>query len=408
MMIARLRAWLALPMRFHAYGSLGILFLCAHVISLQIMDRAGFASGELARDVMERWGAPVQQAAPSVRYVESGSVFNTLHPLALERQRVSLDADMSYRKRGLVYFSGFDFRFRGEYAIANPEPHSIDAVFVFPVQVADQAMLSDLRFTVNEQAESLPFDRTARRLTWTGRVAPGEQVRFAISFAGRGLDSFAYQLDPELPVRDFALDIAIRGGENFDYPQGAYPATAVQTGDDGTRLHWEFPSVKAGFATGVILPSERSFDQILQRMIRRAWAPFLLLLAALWALAIHRERPLTMTETYFGSAVQAFFYVLAAYVHFYAAFAVALALCGGLLVHFFARLLGHDLLWPLVGAVAALLGFPNLAVVLEPHTGILYTLEILAGLIVVSLLFPRPEFRRVLASLNLEEPTHAS
>jgi hypothetical protein len=99
---------------------------------------------------------------------------------------------------------------------------------------------------------------------------------------------------------------------------------------------------------------------------------------------------------------------LAAYVHFYLAFAVSLALCGALLVHFLSRLLGREMLWPLAGAVAALLGLPNLAVVLEPHTGILYTLEILAGLIAVSLLFPRPEFRRVLSQLSLEEPNHAS
>ena len=77
-----------------------------------------------------------RQVTAPVRFVESGSIFNTLEPLPLDRQRVTLAAEMNYRKRGLVYFSGFEFDLRGEYAVTNPRSDEIDVVFVLPVEAA--------------------------------------------------------------------------------------------------------------------------------------------------------------------------------------------------------------------------------------------------------------------------------
>ena len=65
------------------------------VIGDQVAGRTDFANSELSKDVESRWGAPVQQAAPSVRHVQSGSVFTVLKPLALSRQHVDVDAQMN-------------------------------------------------------------------------------------------------------------------------------------------------------------------------------------------------------------------------------------------------------------------------------------------------------------------------
>jgi hypothetical protein len=186
----------------------------------------------------------------------------------------------------------------------------------------------------------------------------------------------------------------------------------VKIENDRTRLLWSFPSVKAGFATGVILPSERSFDAILHRMIRRAWAPFLLFMCALIGLATHRHLRLGRAETYLIAAMHSFFYVLlpylAAYVHFYAALAIALLAVGALLIRFACALLGRACALPLLGLWLAFVALPALAVVLEPHTGLLYALEILAGLALLGVLVPRPEFRRVLATVLPEETPHVA
>src|SRR5262245_49999477 len=191
-MLRRIRAWLGLPGRYYAWGSLACVLLTLFVIAGHIADRQGFANAALREDVMERWGAPIQQAGPSVRWVQSGAVFTTLERLALDSQRVRVDARMNYRKRGLVYFSGFEFDFKGDYAVTNPTDHDIDIVFVFPVQIERRSMLSELAFAVNGAPEPLPLAESADRLTWTGRLEKGQTARFAIGFKGRGLDLFNY------------------------------------------------------------------------------------------------------------------------------------------------------------------------------------------------------------------------
>ena len=247
---------LALPSRFHFWGSLGIVLFVAWVISAQVTDRTRFADADLHQDVMERWGAPIQQPAPSVRYVSSGSLFQKLGKLPLDAQQITVEARMNYRKRGLVYFSGFDFDFRGSYRVENPEPHDIDLVFVFPVQSArSQVLLSDLTFHLDGEPVSIELAEGDDKLVWTGRLARGEQRSFEIRFKGRGLDAFSYVPDPALPVRNLELTIAIEGGSNYDYGAGVVPAARAGVEEGAVQLGWSYASLESGVPMGVILPS---------------------------------------------------------------------------------------------------------------------------------------------------------
>ena len=130
-----MRRWIVSSVAVQLVGGLIAVVFTAMVMSGQITNRSTFANSELHRDVMERWGAPITQAAPSVRAVESGSVFKTLSSLPLAKQEVSVTAGMNYRKRGLVYFSGFDFSFVGDYLVVNEQPHEIDVAFAFPISL---------------------------------------------------------------------------------------------------------------------------------------------------------------------------------------------------------------------------------------------------------------------------------
>ena len=400
--LGSITAFLRFPGRFFFWGSLGIVLFSAWVMSTQVSDRWGFANAELHRDVMDRWGAPILQPAPSARYVQSGSVFNALESLPFESQRVVLDADMSYRKRGLVYFSGFEFDFSGLYGITNPESHAIDVAFVFPIHAQrNRILLSDLRFTVNGEEAPIPLDEQSDKLVWTGRLEPEESASFELAFRGQGLDTFTYQLDPSLPVRDFQLDLRIRGGDDeFDYAAGVLPAHSVTKGDGEVALAWRFPSLESGVPVGVILPSETSFDQVIVTMVRRSWATFALFFATVVILAAFLERPLERYESYLFASGYAFFFVLlpylAAYMDFYAAYVVSCLAIGALLVTYLTGLLSARARPVLLALVAALLVIPTTAVILQEHTGLIYSLEILAGLAVVMWLSTRPGLRDVL------------
>ncbi len=404
-----------LPVRHHLFGSLAIVLGVAVVLSAQITDRTSFADSELRRDVMDRWGAPIRQPAPSVRYVPSGAVFNALEPLALAKQHVDVEARMNYRKRGLVYFSGFDFAFRGRYEVQNPEARDVDLVFVFPIEAPrNQILLSDLQFLVDGQPAAVAAEREAA-LVWTGRAAPGQTLAFDIAFKGRGLESFTYLLDPELRVNDFRLGLRVAGGANYDYPAGVVPAATTEVGEDQVALGWAYGSLESGVPVGLVLPAEQAFDELVATLLLRSPVPFLLLFAGLVALGLWRGRVFRIWEAYLLAAGYGLFFVLlaylAAFLDFYLAFGLSLAGVAGLLYAYLRLLLGSRPALLGLGLVAAFLAVPSAAVVLDGYTGLVYTLEI-AGLVAgLMVLTARPAFATLveglLAGEEREEVGHA-
>lgn len=403
----------AVSSRFHVFGSLAIVVFATTVIATQISDRQNFANSELYREVVDRWGAPIDQPAPSVRYVESGVVFTQLSTLELASQDVRVNAAMNYRKRGLVYFSGFDFAFDADYSIANPLERAIDVVFVFPVALdRNRVLLQGLRFEVDGETQPAELGDGRSALVWTGRLEPEEKARVSIHFEGRGLDSFTYRLDPAVPAKDFAFSMTVNGGHNFDYPGGVVPAHDVVEGDEGMTMRWAYPALESGVPVGTVLPSEKSFDTIIKTMAVRAWVPFLGLLIALTVLASLRGRVLRFYESYLVAAAYGFFFVLlsylAAFMNFYAAYAASIGLVGALLVAHGTWILGRDARARLVGLVAAFLFVPTLAAIAQGYTGLIYTFEILTALTLVMFLSSRISFEGWAQSMATEEQTHGA
>jgi hypothetical protein len=357
---------------------------------------------------MDRWGAPIEQPSPSVRYVTSGAVFGELRPLALDRQTVEVDASMNYRKRGLVYFSGFDFTLGGSFEVRNPEASDIDLAFVFPIQMRrNQVLLSDLSFRVNGQAAPVELSDDSDKLVWTGRAKPGETLNFAIAYRGRGLDSFVWRLDPATRVNDFKLSFHFKGGGNFDYPSEVVPAGRIDPGPEGATLAWSFPSLESGVPVGLVLPSQQSFDEVIARASGRAWAFFILLFGATLLLFAAHGREVRLLEAGLVAASYAIVYPLLAYLAavmpFAAALALALLVGGGLLVLIAGLFLSRRAALTMAGLAVLCLVVPSLAVVLEGYAGLVYTLEATAMLAALVVLIARPGFRSLVERALLQE-----
>jgi hypothetical protein len=398
----------------HVFGSLFIVVFATAVIAGQVANRTDFANSELAAGVEDRWGAPVTQPAPSLRYVHSGTIFTELKPLAFDRQHVQVKAQMNYRKRGLRYFSGFDFTLDADYAVVNREGRDIDVAFIFPIEMdKSQVLLSELQFLVDGKESSLDLGESGNRLVWTGRIAKDATSRFSIRYRARGLNSFVYKLDPALPARDVRVHFAVEGGENYDYPAGVLAASSVQTASDAVTLDWAFQSLESGVSLGVILPSEKTFDAMVSLMAGRAWVPFIALLALLAALSLRHRRPMALHETYLLAAVYGFFFVLlsylAAFLNFYVAYAISALGLGAAVVAWARWLFPKERLAVLVGLWGATLIVPTGAVILEGYTGLIYTLEILAALLGLMALSTRASVRALLSDLPPGgEPPHAT
>ena len=91
---------------------------------------------------------------------------------------------------------------------------------------------------------------------------------------------------------------------------------------------------------------------------------------------------------------------LAAYLHFYVAYALAVLVIGSLLHLYLERTLSRAARYPVAGLITSLLFLPTLAVILRNYTGLIYSLEILAGLALVMVLTTRPAFRSILYQLE--------
>jgi hypothetical protein len=385
----------------HLLLSTGIILFASWVIAAQVQQRDGFAGSHVAQDVESRWGAPVMQPAPSLRYVQSGTIFTELKALPFDQQQIQVDAKMNYRKRGLRYFSGFDFAFTAAYRVKNTEPNDIDVAFIFPIELnKSQVLLSELKFRVDGKDARLDLGKGGNRLVWTGRIAKGESAEFRIRYQARGLESFVYKLDPALAARDVKLHLGVAGGENFDYPAGVLSASTVTQTGDGVALDWAFPSLESGVSLGVILPSEKTFDSIIATMARRAWVPFLAFAAILFLLSVRHARPILFYESWLLAAAFGFTFVLlaylAAFMSFYLAYAVSLLSLGTAIVLYVQRLLPGErpeTLWSIwIGTMI----IPTAAVILEGYTGLIYTLEILASLLGVMALSLREDVRAFL------------
>src|SRR5262249_41057271 len=156
------------------------------------------------------------------------------------------DAEMNYRKRGLVLFSGFDFKFSGNYTVENHQSTDIDVVFIFPIDLdKNKVQLADLVFAVDGKPARINLAESSDRLVWTGRIASAGRVTLDIAYRGRGLDSFVYKLDPALPVRNLRFQLDVSGGDNYDYAEGFVPAQNVKVDGNRISFQWIYPSLES-------------------------------------------------------------------------------------------------------------------------------------------------------------------
>lgn len=393
-------------LRCHLLVCLLIISVVIMVLPVQIRDRSNFANTELYNDVIERWGGPIIQSTPSIRYMETGTVFTELKTMPFSSQTITINTLMNYRKRGLVYFSGFDFDFNGKFSIINTKNTNIDLVFVFPINLEkNKVLLSDLNFYVDNTLTPINLSETRDKLIWTGRLKKEQAITFLITYTGRGLNEFTYVLDPDLPVKDFHLTAHVKGGVNYDYPYGVIPATTiVDTDRKNISLSWDYSSLESGVPVGLILPSEESYDAIITLMTQRSWVPFILFFSGIIGLFLFYKKPLPFYTAYLFAASYSFFFVLlaylAAYLQFYTALSIAFLIIAAMLFLYTFFTLSKKAAFITLGLFVIYQLIPSMAVVLRGHTGLIYTVEILIGLCMLMVLVSREKIQNIITGFQ--------
>jgi hypothetical protein len=257
--------------------------------------------------------------------------------------------------------------------------------------------MSDLQFLVDGNAAPLELGDQRNRLVWTGRIEKGAERSFTIRYRARGLDSFTYRLDPSLPAKDVKLHVGVLGGDNFDYPAGVLSASSVAQSKRAIALDWSFSTLESGVSLGVRLPSLKTWDTIIASMSRRAWFPFLALVVLLMGIGVKHRRALAFYETPLVGALFGFTFVLIAYLSAFLTFEIAWPVSvvglGVVFTVWLSRLMPDESKRTFAGLWIATMAIPTLAVVAQGYTGLIYTVELLAGLIGALVLSTRTSVR---------------
>jgi predicted RNA-binding Zn-ribbon protein involved in translation (DUF1610 family) len=239
--------------------------------------------------------------------------------------------------------------------IANPDAQKASTVtinFPFP-QTA--AVLSEVTFSV-DGVEPPDVTYSMQSIQWKATLEPGQERRVEVRYRAEGVGSFAYGVPQSQRMRDFDLQVTVRGAQDIIVPEAVLAPTARQDGAKETVLTWRYINTITNRSVQVELPArpKLAFAQRVEKLgpffMQLAFAaPLLTLLFLVCWLVVLRLEALQVAYEHTALVGIGFFlfYPLfifsAGWVDLSLAFAIALIVAGALVVGYSVRVLGGRL-----------------------------------------------------------------
>jgi hypothetical protein len=376
------------------------------LLTMRVQTRTRFAQKSQLQHVKQIWGGNLEQPMPSIRYKGFGSDVSTLNQGRLQASDITVKLAVDYRKKGLVYYTGYNADFEGTYTIRNPEAEKIYLSFIFPYPMQQgEGMLRDAQMLVNGEEDVLNTEYQQNLALWTGALGAEESLEIRVRYTGRGLNHFIYGFEPGRQINNFRMTISVVGTPKVDYPVSTMTPTRTETGADGATLTWELDRSLTQFNLGVVLPDKLNVARQIGVMASRAPVFFLLFLATLCAMLTLTGRALHFVKIAVISVAYFFFYPLFAYLSVYLdfllAFVLSFLILGALIVNY-ARVIYSRPIAIAVGlAYTFYLGITSLAALFPTYTGLILVIEGVALLAVIMHILPRFRDVNLLAVFGL-------
>jgi len=339
--------------------------------------------------VKQIWGGNLAQPMPSVRQKRFGSDVSTLTKGEIQSSHITVALSMDYRKKGLVYYTGYNAEFIGKYTITNPESEKVYLSFIFPYPTKQgEGMLQNVKLLVNDQEDLEDTEYQPNLVLWTGLLESKESLEITVHYIGRGLDQFLYGFEPGKQINNFTMKMVIAGAKDLDYAESTMPPTEeIEATPESKTLVWKLDRALTQFNIGVVLPDKLDIKEQLFVMTYRAPAFFVLFLISLSAILMLAKERLNLIQVGNISIAYFLFYPLFAYLVMYMDIGLALGLSFGvigLLILNYARILyGLKTAFAIVVAYLFYLGITSIAALLPTYTGLILTVEgvVLMGVI---------------------------
>ena len=358
------------------------------VLMLRLEQRTYFALNRQLESVKKIWGGNLEQPMPSIRYKSFGSDVSTLTRGELAASDVRVKLEMDYRKKGLVYYTGYNAEFLGKYTVKNPQKEKIYLSFIFPYPMQQgEGILRDVKLLVNGQEETANTEYQQNLALWTGLLEAEQAIEFTLEYHGRGLNHFIYGFEPGTQINQFTMTLDVIGAKNVDYPVSTMTPTNVETTANGVTLVWTLDRSLTEFNLGVILPDKLNVAQQISVMTRRAPAFFLLFIASVCLILKLARRPLSFIKIGVLCVAYFLFYPLFAYLSMYMsvwfAFALSFGILGGLMFNYVRIVDKFDVALAITLAYVFYSGITSLAALFPAYTGLILIIEAVLLLAVV-------------------------
>ncbi len=364
------------------------------LLTIRVQTRTDFAlRGQLA-SVKRIWGGNLEQPMPSLRYKRFGSNVSTLHRGTLHASDIAVTLEMDYRKKGLVYYTGYNAEFQGTYTVRNPEAEKIYLSFIFPYPTRQgEGMLQNVKLLLNGEEDADNTEYQPNLALWTGMLEAEETLTVTVQYHGRGLNHFLYGFEPGTPIHRFRMRLDVHGSADVDYPTSTMTPTTIDRTDKGIGLVWELDRSLSEFNIGVILPDKLNIARQIGIMSLRAPFFFLLFLGALGVIlrlagyGLHFVKIVIICVAYF------FFYPLFAYLSVYMfpwlSFLLSFGILGALIFNYARIVYTLPIAGAIVTAYVFCLGITSLSALFPTHTGLILVIEGVVLLAIVMHLLPR-------------------
>lgn len=339
--------------------------------------------------VKQIWGGNLAQPMPSVRYKGFGSDVSTLSKGEIHASDISVTLEMDYRKKGLVYYTGYNAKFIGNYTVHNSENDKIYLSFIFPYPTRQgEGVLQNVKLLVNGEQDIEDTEYQSNLALWTGLLGPSESLNFTVQYDGRGLDQFEYGFEPGKQINNFTMTVDVQGAKELDYAESTMPPTEPsQETELGKILVWKLDKALTQLNIGVILPDKLNIEKQLFAMTYRAPVFFILFLMTLAAIIRLSAEPLKFIPIAMTSIAYFFFYPLFAYLVMYLglilAFIISFGSIGLLIFNYIRILYGLKKAFSVIVAYVFYLGITSIAALLPTYTGLILIIEgvVLMGII---------------------------
>ena len=311
--------------------AVAFIFVCTSVawaILAGTVDRRTNSSDDRLRSrVQSAWGAPQTQFAPlaeyrvsvptrSVIYDESGKEKETVektkqenHTISPASSDVSVDLNLQYRQKGLLWYSTYKVGFQGDYEFKNPDT-AAHMIYVSLKLPAAQAIYDGLQFTVDGRTVEPAI--TGEKASVSMALAPLQAVKLGVRYRSQGLDSWSYSFGENVnSVQNFHLSMAT-DFEDIDFPDNTLSPTEKQRAGRGWQMDWRYQNLLSGYRIAMAMPAKLQPGPLASEISAFAPVSLFFFFFAVFLLTVTRDIELHPMNYFFLAAAFFAFHLLLA------------------------------------------------------------------------------------------------